>query len=167
MRPRQPLFSIFVVVVVLLAGCTTTTEQSTTTIEPTTTTQITLTAAQTTTTPTPTTTTTITPPPTISPSKISDREAGSRALRAEKTYLVTHLQNTSCLDSWGTGAYLAAPNATVEDRNATGVFVDVIHPYSFTVDDGAADGWTEATYFVTETNTTRLTGHNITDTTPC
>lgn len=159
MRPRQPLFSIFIVVAVVLAGCTTTTEQSTMTTEPTTTTQITSTAAQTTTTPT--------PPPTISPSKISDREAESRALRAEKTYLVTHLQNASCLDSWGTGPYLAAPNATVEDRNATGVFVDVIHPWSYTVDDVAADGWTEATYFVTETNTTRLTGHNITDTTPC
>ncbi len=105
-------------------------------------------------------TTTASPP-------VPDGPAKRFALTAEEDYLESVLSNASCLETWGTSATVTTEEATVVGWNADGVRVEVRHPLSYAIErtneDGTmervhADGASEATYLVTETDTERLSG---------
>ena len=134
MRPRHALLFAFVLTSVALAGCA-----SLPGTQP------------------PSTTTT-----TVAPSALSDSTAKEQALNAEETYLSAHLQNASCLESWGTEPTAVSKQATVMNRTTSGVVVDVTHPYHYATTDGKhADVGSDARYLVTLNDTTRVSGDDI------
>ncbi|KAB1193721.1 hypothetical protein GJR96_09830 [Haloferax sp. MBLA0076] len=96
--------------------------------------------------------------------EISDEDAKARALAAEEAYLETRLQNATCLLSWGTTPTTASKEATVVERSADGVVVDVTHPYWYGKENEEADSVSEAFYLVNETSVERTSGDDIS---PC
>lgn len=94
-------------------------------------------------------------------SEISDEEATTRALAAEETYLQSRLQNASCLLSWGTTPTTSSEEATVVERTAEGVVVDVTHPYWYSKEGEEADLSSHAFYLVTETRIERTSGDDV------
>jgi hypothetical protein len=104
---------------------------------------------------------------TVASASVPDGPAKQFALDAEEAYLESVLSNASCLDSWGTSPTVTTEEATVVERSAAGVRVEVRHPLSYSIErtneDGTmervhADGASEATYLITENGTERLTG---------
>lgn len=147
MRPRRAILTAFVVLNMALAGCTAFSGGETTTVESTT--------------PSTTTTTATTAQSTVGSSAVSDSDAKERALSAEETYLSTQLSNPSCIEDWGTTPTTMDKEATVVNRTAEGVVVDVLHPYSYSTNSSEADLGSNARYLVTENNATRVSGDNI------
>lgn len=148
MRLRKALLLAVVVSSLKLAGCTNiVSDQPTTSEQPTTAT------------PTPTAPTTT--QSTIASSDLSDSTAKDRALTAEETYLSAHLSNESCLNDWGTTPTTMDKEATIVNRTADGVVVDVTHPYWYSTGSSEADLGSNARYLVTENETTRLSGDDI------
>jgi hypothetical protein len=107
-----------------------------------------------------TTTTRTTVPPTV----VSDTDAKERALAAEEAYLTEQLRSASCLSNWGTYPTTASKRATVADRTADGVRVEVVHPYSYSTDRSEADGASRAVYVVTADDAERVSGDTVS---PC
>ncbi|MFC4449984.1 hypothetical protein [Halorussus aquaticus] len=113
---------------------------------------------------------------TISPGTVSDEAATERALAAEEAFLTERLGNASCLDDWGTYPTTAQKRATVVERTADGVRVEVSHPFSYsteqtetegdsrTVSLVTADGASRAVYLVTADDARRVSGDTIS---PC
>ena len=96
---------------------------------------------------------------------VSSEDARTRALAAEEQYLRDRLENASCVEGWGTNSYTGVQEeATVVNRTADGVVVDVVHPFWYGTATVDADGRSEATYLVTDDETRRLRG---TDVSPC
>ena len=94
-------------------------------------------------------------------SNVSDEAAEERALSAETRYLTRQLEDASCLETWGTRPTTASRRATVVDRTAHGVYVEVTHPYSYSTESVEADGASEATYLVTDDGTARKRGDHV------
>ncbi|PSP90219.1 hypothetical protein BRC90_01895 [Halobacteriales archaeon QS_4_69_34] len=140
---------------------TTTTDTPTTTIEePTTTEELTTTSD---------TTATHTRPPTsngtiAAASNVSKDEAKERSLAAEAEYLTRQFQNATCLSAWDFGGTVKK-RATVTNRTADGVYVEVTHPYTYSKEFGrtdmVADVGTNALYVVTAESSRRVRGDNV------
>ena len=95
---------------------------------------------------------------------ISEGEAKNRALEAEKQYLDETLNSQPCGDG-SSETPIVENTATIENETSDGFSVNVEYGYSFNEDDGAHyDGRSEATYLVTENQTKRVSG---TDISPC
>ncbi|WP_224448156.1 hypothetical protein [Haloprofundus salilacus] len=111
-----------------------------------------------------------TPEPTAIPaSVVSDEEAEERALEAEGAYITEQLEDASCVTDWGTTATVTNKEATVTDRTADGVHVEVTHPYWYSSQQREgnetvveeADGGTNARYVVTAADARRADGDTI------
>lgn len=108
---------------------------------------------------------------TVSPSDVSDDKAKILALDAEEVYLSKHFANATCLEDWGTYPTTASKEASVTNRTAEGVYMDVVHPFSYRtkpkeVGEGKkvqteADGASEASYLITDNSSIRLQGDAI------
>lgn len=101
---------------------------------------------------------------TVPPAVVSDADAKERALAAEEAYLTERLRSASCLSNWGTYPTTASKRATVADRTADGVRVEVVHPYSYSTDRTEADGASRAVYAVTADDAERVSGDAVS---PC
>ena len=111
---------------------------------------------------------------TVASAVLSDAEAKERALHTEENYLERQFSSASCLDEWGTTATTVRKSATVTDRTAEGVRVEVIHPFWFMetwTEAGSnrayqshADGGSHAQYLVTPETIKRLSGDSLS---PC
>ncbi|NEU56906.1 hypothetical protein [Halorussus sp. MSC15.2] len=101
---------------------------------------------------------------TLSPDVVSDEAAKERALAAEEAFLTERLGNASCLDNWGTYPTTAHKRATVVERTADGVRVEVSHPFSYSTRRTEADGASRAVYLVTADDARRVSGDTIS---PC
>lgn len=105
---------------------------------------------------------------------VPDEEAKERALTAEEEYLTEQFQNASCLTNWGTYPTTANKRATIVERSADGVYVEVVHPFSYTTEQTEAeggsrereeaDGGSNALYLVTASSIERVRGDSVT---PC
>ncbi|WP_435179390.1 hypothetical protein [Halorussus sp. AFM4] len=95
---------------------------------------------------------------------VSDAEAKKRALAAEERYLKDRLREASCLQNWGTTPTTSSERATVTDRTADGVRVEVHHPYSYSTDRTEADLASTARYVVTADAVRRVDGDEVS---PC
>ena len=105
------------------------------------------------------------PTTTVSPRSISNETVMERALAAEETYLEAAFRNASCVESWGTEATVGIDRgATVVNRTADGVYVEVTHPYWYGTDDTEADGGSNALYLVTSETVHRVRGDDVS---PC
>lgn len=104
----------------------------------------------------------------VSPEKIelcTASETKSRVLAAEEAYITDQLENASCVEEWGLTDYGGwGKGATVISQSADGVYVKVRHPYWYGTGELESDGGSEATYLVTDDETQRLSGTNVT---PC
>ena len=100
----------------------------------------------------------------ISEVYLTDGVAEQRAIEAEESYLVEKLESASCLTGWGTEETTAQTTATVAERTAEGVVVEVTHAYWYSTDFVEADGASEARYVVTENEARRIQGDTIS---PC
>lgn len=100
----------------------------------------------------------------ISDVYLTDGVAKERALEAEESYLVERLENASCLTGWGTSETTAQTTASVADRTAEGVVVDVTHAYWYSTEKAEADGASEARYVITDDDTRRIHGETVS---PC
>lgn len=98
------------------------------------------------------------------PTEDAEPTAEAQALAAEERYLVSRLQNASCLLSWGTTPATASKEATIVNRSADGVVVDVTHPYWYSIEGEEADLVSEAFYLVNETGVRRTSGDEVS---PC
>ena len=93
---------------------------------------------------------------------VTDEEAREQALSAEETRVTQALENASYVTSSSVGTY-AEPNATVVNRNGSGVKVQVKMPYSYEYSceggsSGAVDGLkTTVVYRVTDSNVSVVT----------
>ncbi|KAB1198625.1 MULTISPECIES: hypothetical protein [Haloferax] len=96
--------------------------------------------------------------------EVTDEDAEARALAAEEAYLDSRLQNASCLLSWGTTPSTASREATVVERSADGVVVDVTHPYWYSKEGEEADLVSEAFYLMNNTSVRRTSGDEVS---PC
>lgn len=114
--------------------------------------------------PTTRTTSTTSERTTVAPSDVSDEAARERALTAEEAFLTEQLRNAPCLTNWGTSETTASTYATVTDRTADGVYVDVQHAYWYSTEDAEADGASTAVYVVTADSIRRDRGDSIS---PC
>lgn len=91
---------------------------------------------------------------------ISDSEVERRALQAEESYVMSHFRNNSCIVHLRGGG----TEATVVNRKANGVIVSAeAFAYTETKTGNHSETlnahlYTEASYLITETNTTRLSG---------
>ncbi|WP_410766939.1 hypothetical protein [Haloferax sp. DFSO60] len=114
---------------------------------------------------TPATTATATETP-VPFAEITNGTAAQRALAAEESYLKSQLQNASCLTSWGTLSTTGSKEVNVVNRTSDGIAVEVQHPYSYGKEDPLveADGYSRATYLVTEERVERIAGREIS---PC
>ncbi|MFC6952384.1 hypothetical protein [Halorubellus litoreus] len=96
---------------------------------------------------------------------VSNDDATERALDAEEASITERFENASCVESWSLTSYVGIDEeATVLNRTADGVYVNVTHPLSYATDDEEADVATDATYLVTENETRRVSGTNVS---PC
>jgi len=88
---------------------------------------------------------------------VTEEEAREQALSAEETRVTQALESASYVTSSSVGTY-AEPNATVVNRNGSGVKVQVKMPYSYEYSceggsSGAVDGLkTTVVYRVTDSN---------------
>ncbi|NHN47997.1 hypothetical protein G9464_10355 [Halostella sp. JP-L12] len=108
---------------------------------------------------------------TIAAGDVSDEEAKERALTAEEEYLTEQFQNASCLSNWGTSPTTVGEQATITERSADGVYVEVVHPFSYSAEQTEAegdprvreeaDGGSNALYLVTADSIERVRGDNI------
>lgn len=97
-------------------------------------------------------------------SKVSNKEAKKRALTAEKKHLTQHLQNATCLTDWGTDSTTANQQATITNRTADSVYVEVTHPYWYSTENLDADGGSNAVYVVGPDSIQRVRGDQLS---PC
>lgn len=105
------------------------------------------------------------PTTTVSPRSISNASATERALAAEEASLEAVFRNASCVESWGTDATVGIDReATVVNRTADGVYVEVTHPYWYGTDDTEADDGSHALYLVTPETVHRVRGDDVS---PC
>ncbi|WP_049986231.1 hypothetical protein [Halobellus rufus] len=96
---------------------------------------------------------------------VSTGDAKERALEAEAEYVTQQFENASCVDEWGLESYTGVEReATVANRTSEGVYVDVSQPFWYSTAEVDADVGSEARYLVTENDTRRLDG---TDVSPC
>lgn len=96
---------------------------------------------------------------------VSNDEAKDRALAAEEAYITEQLENASCVQSWSLRSFVGIEEeATTLNETATGIYVEVSHPYSYATNTTEADVGTEARYFVTANMTDRLAGTTVS---PC
>jgi len=89
---------------------------------------------------------------------ISNASAKEWALCAEERYLRTTLDSAGCLNEWGTSATVVEETATVLNRTADAIYLDIRHPYWFSKGSLSDDGFSEATYLVTSDLITRTEG---------
>ncbi|RDI72762.1 hypothetical protein [Halopelagius longus] len=102
---------------------------------------------------------------TVSPSVLSNEEARERALTAEETHITEAFENASCVEGWGLTSYVGQEkDATVTDRTAEGVVVEVTHPFWYSTEQVEADARSNARYLVTAEGTRRLDGDDVS---PC
>jgi hypothetical protein len=93
---------------------------------------------------------------------MSTANAKERALTAEERYLRSRLRNANCVDGWSLTSFVGLEqSATVTNRTAEGVTVEVSHPYSYRSSDVDADVESEARYLVTENETRRVDGPDV------
>jgi len=96
---------------------------------------------------------------------VSTDDARERALAAEEAYVTEQFGNASCVEDWGLESYTGVERAaTVINRTSEGVYVEVSQPYWYSTAEVEADVGSEARYLVTENDTRRLSG---TDVSPC
>lgn len=96
---------------------------------------------------------------------MTDEEAKERALTVEEDHITEQLENASCVSDWGLTAYGGIEeNATVSNRTADGVRVEVTHPYWYSAEQDEVDGGSNALYLVTAETVQRNNG---TDVSPC
>lgn len=104
---------------------------------------------------------------TVDVPNISDAEANARALAAEEEYLTRRLENATCLEGWDFGGTVER-RATVLDRTADTVYVEVTHPYAYGQElgrgDSVSDTGSNARYVVTAEGTRRVSGDGVS---PC
>lgn len=104
----------------------------------------------------------------VSPAEIEScgrSEAQERTLAAEEVYITEQLENASCVEEWGLTDYGGwGKGATVINQSADGIYLKVRHPYWYGTGELESDGGSEATYLVTDDETQRLSGTNVT---PC
>ncbi|WP_224333235.1 hypothetical protein [Haloprofundus halobius] len=111
-------------------------------------------------------------PTAIPSSAVPDEEAKERALETEEAYITERLEGASCLTGWGATPTVTDEEATVTDRTADGVHVEVTHPYWYSAERQSgnetvveeADGATSARYVVTGDDIRRDEGDDIS---PC
>ena len=101
---------------------------------------------------------------TVPPSVVSGGEAKKRALAAEERYLKDRLSDASCLQNWGTTPTTSSERATVIDRTAKGVHVEVQHPYWYSTDRSEAGLASTAEYVVAADEVRRVEGSTVS---PC
>ncbi|HKL30089.1 MAG TPA: hypothetical protein VJ898_12605 [Natrialbaceae archaeon] len=89
-----------------------------------------------------------------------------RALATEEGYLEAVFRNASCVESWGTDATVGIDReATVVNRTADGVYVEVTHPYWYGTDDNTeVDDGSNALSLVTSETVHRVRGDEVS---PC
>jgi hypothetical protein len=98
--------------------------------------------------------------------EIPNESAKERALDAEEAYLKAQFRNASCVESWGTYATAGIDrNATIINRTADGVYVEVTHPYWYGTDDNTeVDDGSTALYLVKHETVHRIRGDDVS---PC
>jgi len=101
------------------------------------------------------------PPETVAPAEVPDSEAKERAFAAEEAYLTERLEAADCLQNWGATASTASEDATVVERNADGVRVNVRHPYWYSTERVDADTRSIARYLVDAERAERLYGSDV------
>ncbi|QLG29685.1 hypothetical protein HUG10_18940 (plasmid) [Halorarum halophilum] len=96
---------------------------------------------------------------------VGDAEARERALAAEGDHIAEQLENATCVEGWGPTSYAGVEReATVTNRTADGVYVEVTHPYWYSTGRDEADVGSNARYLVTADAVRRVGG---TDVSPC
>lgn len=96
---------------------------------------------------------------------VTGEEARERALDAERAHITEQLENASCVEGWGLENYGGIEkSATVTNRTADGVSVEVTHPYWYGTETVESDGGSNARYLVTADTVRRIDG---TDVSPC
>lgn len=96
-------------------------------------------------------------------SVLGNGTARTRALDAEEDYVTRRLRNADCVDSWGVyDAGGSRPKeATVLDRRAEGVVVNVTHPFWWGNERVDDDDFSKAAYRITTGDTHRISGRTI------
>jgi len=96
---------------------------------------------------------------------VSNDDAKDRALAAEEQHITEQLENAPCVEGWSPTSFVGLEEAaTVTNRTAEGVVVQVRHPYSYATEDEEADVESTARYLVTIEEAQRIDG---TDVSPC
>lgn len=96
---------------------------------------------------------------------VGDGEARERALAVEGDHIAEQFENATCVEGWGLTSYAGVEKeATVTNRTADGVYVEVTHPYWYSTDRDEADVGSNAHYLVTADAVRRVGG---TDVSPC
>lgn len=92
---------------------------------------------------------------------VSNDAAKEQALDAEEAYITEQFEDAPCVESWSLTSFVGIEEeASVLNRTADGVYVDVTHPLSYATDEEEADVKTEATYLVTPDAVRRVSGTN-------
>ncbi|WP_336024815.1 hypothetical protein [Halobellus salinisoli] len=98
-------------------------------------------------------------------SSITTNEAKERALAAEEAHVIDQFENASCVEDWGLESYTGVEReAAVINQTSAGVYVDVSQPFWYSTAETEADVGSEAKYLVSENETRRLDG---TEVSPC
>ncbi|WP_144903209.1 hypothetical protein [Halobellus captivus] len=96
---------------------------------------------------------------------VSNSDAEDRALAAEADHIRSRLENASCVDEWGLTSYTGVETeASVTDRTAEGIHVEVAHPYWYSTEEIEADVGSNARYVISERETRRADGDDVS---PC
>lgn len=91
--------------------------------------------------------------------------AEQRALAAEEEYVVSHLEDEDCLETWGANEGAGSTGSAITGVTLGGVRVNVTMPYAYSVqtEEGPlhADLDTRASYEVTLTDVRRISGDDV------
>lgn|GEM_PF-3313798 len=94
----------------------------------------------------------------------TDDRARERAIAAEEQYLADRLGNATCLEEWGTEPTTGEVDATIANRAADVVSVEVTHPYWYSMGRDESDSISNAVYNVTSADIERVSGDDVS---PC
>jgi hypothetical protein len=84
------------------------------------------------------------------PDRLTNESAKRAAYQHETAHLDHRLGTAGEVHSYSLGSTVAGPERTVVDRNETGVYVRIRHPYGYSTSSADGDGLTNATYLVNE-----------------
>ena len=105
-----------------------------------------------------------TTPETTPTTEIKEEYAKESALEAEQSHIKNQLERANCLDEWDTGSATVEPEARISSRADSGVYVNVTYPFSTTRYGTVSDRASTARYLITEQESRRMNGDDIS---PC